>query len=115
MAEHRVQVLPTTITVLGRNVKETSPAWNGLFLDRAVQRTRSTIAMVMFGKDAPVDIHLDVPWCHPGERTGTEDDWNDCVYRVRPKREIGQKWRGKPITGVRFEQVEGAWWIVYET
>jgi hypothetical protein len=70
--------------------------------------------LAICGKDAPPDIHLRVPWCHPEDRTGTAEDWHDCIYRVRPKMQPGKRWQGQKIKSVMFERWDGKWWIAYE-
>jgi hypothetical protein len=111
----RVLVSPETVTVLGYKVKAGRPIWEGLFMDRAEPATQSTLMLAVCGPhEAPLDIHLRVPWCHPEDRDGTDNDWNDCIYRVRPRMEVGKKWKGKMVKSVAFERWDGKWWIAYE-
>lgn len=109
----RLPVDATTCTILGNHYKQTDAAWTGLDLDHAKVRTQSTIMLVLVGKDAHYDLHLDVPWCHPSDQTGSPDDF-DCVYRVRPKMEPGSKWKGKKVQTVGLSRDDGAWWIDVE-
>jgi hypothetical protein len=84
--------------------------WTGLNLARADLLIQATMMMCVCGHDvAPFDLHLSVPWCHPEDQTGTDDDWNDCYYRVRPKMEAGKRWKGRMIESVYFERVDGKW------
>jgi hypothetical protein len=111
----RIPVSPDTVTVLGHKVKKDDIMWTGLFLDRAEPATQSSLMLAICGKDdAPIDIHLRVPWCHPDDRTGTEEDYNDCIYRVRPRMETGKKYKGKLVKFVAFERWNGKWWLAYE-
>jgi hypothetical protein len=111
----RVPVSPETVTVLGHKVKRaTDPLWAGLFLEHAMPATQSSLMLMICGKDAPVDIHLRVPWCHPEDREGTKDDWTDCIYRVRPRMQPGKKWKGQKVKSVAFERWQDEWWIAYE-
>lgn len=111
----RVPVSPETITVLGYRVKATSPAWTGLDLVNAEPRTQSTLWLAVAGQDeAPPDIHLDVPWCHPDDRArGAPAD--DCRYRVRPRMTPGKRWKGRLVKSVAFERWQGKWFIAIET
>ncbi len=109
----RVPVSPETITVLGHRVKPTDPMWTGLDLDNAEPRTQNTLSLACFGQDeAGIDIHLDVPWCHPEDRARGHDF--DCRYRVRPKMEAGKKWKGKMVKSVAFERWTGKWYLAIE-
>lgn len=111
----RVQVTPETVTVLGNRVKATDPMWVGLNLSRAEPATQSCLFLMICGPDdAPIDIHLRVPWCHPEDQDGTDEDWNDCVYRVRPKMEVGKRWKGRVVKSLAFERWNGTWWIAFE-
>jgi hypothetical protein len=106
----RLPVDATTCTILGSHHKQTHAAWTGLDLDRAKVRTQSTIMLAIAGDAAHYDLHLDVPWCHPSDQTGSPDDF-DCIYRVRPKMEPGKRWKGKTVKSVDFARADGAWWI----
>jgi hypothetical protein len=112
----REPVTPETVEILGSRAKgESDPLWAGLFLDRAEPATQSTLMLAICGKDAPLDIHLRVPWCHPSDRNGTDDDWNDCIYRVRPRMSEGKRWRGRKVARVHgFERWGGRWFIAFE-
>jgi hypothetical protein len=101
--------------VLGNKVKATDPMWAGLDLNRADLLCQSSLAIACFGPDgAPPDMHLSVPWCHPEDQTGSPDDF-DCWYRVRPRMEVGKKWKGKRVAGVCFELYGGKWFLAIET
>ncbi len=92
-------VAPDTVTVLGYHAKPTDPMWLGLDFSRAELRSRASIMLLMCGWDAPIDLHLNVPWCHPDDQPyGWEED--GCWYRVRPRPEIGKRWRGKLVKSV---------------
>lgn len=111
----RIAVGPETITVLGHKVKATDPSWTGLDLANAEPRTQNTLSIACFGpNDAGVDIHLDVPWCHPADQTGRPEDF-DCRYRVRPRMEVGKKWKGKIVKSIAFERWDGQWFIAVTT
>lgn len=111
----RVPVEPSTVTVLGYKVKVTEPMWQGLDFDRAEPRQQASILMAMWGsKNAPQDIHLNVPFCHPEDRARGDDD-DGCRYRVRPRMQIGKKWKGKMVKSAAFERWDGKWFIVIET
>ena|ERR1043166_3164719 len=110
----RALVTHKTVTVNGSVWRESAP-WSGLSFERAKPRVQSTMMMAVCGStEAPLDIHLDVPWCHPADQTDTPEDWNDCVYRVRPRMEVGKKWKGKKITFVAFENWDGKWYVAYD-
>jgi hypothetical protein len=110
----RIKVEPATVTVLGYKVRATDPSWTGLDLSRAEPRTQSSIMLHICGSDeAPRDVHLNVPWCHPDDQTGSADDF-DCRYRVRPRMEPGKNWKGRRVRGVDFERWDGTWYIVVE-
>lgn len=110
----RVPVSHETVTVLGSRVKANSPAWTGLDLANAEPRVQSSLMLTVIGPgEAPLDIHLNVPWCHPDDRTGSPDDF-DCRYRVRPRMEAGKRWKGKKVVAVAFERWDGKWWIAVE-
>ena len=103
MMVERIKVSPKSVTVLGDKPKgEDDPLWAGLDLARAEPRTQSTVMLAICGEDAPEDIHLAVPWGHPEE---------DCIYRVRPRMEVGKKWKGRTVESVAFERWDGEWFI----
>ena len=107
---HRFPVSPGTMKVLGYKVKADSPMWAGLNLARADLIVQSTLMMRVCGHDAaPFDLHLNVPWCHPEDQTGDPSDWDDCKYRIRPKMEVGKKWKGRIVDAVFFELWAGEW------
>lgn len=111
----RVPVAPETVTVLGNKVKAADASWLGLDLDKAEPRVQASVLMMMLGpNDAPLDIHLNVPWCHPDDRADGMDD-DDCTYRVRPRMQPGKKWKGKLVKSVAFERWDGKWFIAIET
>lgn len=105
----RFPVTPETITVLGNRVKDDSPMWKGLNLERADLIVQSTIMMLVCGHEAPFDMHLSVPFCHPDDQTGTADDWNDCYYRVRPRMKPRKRWKSRMVEQVFFERLAGEW------
>lgn len=110
MSVIRIPVDPTTITVLGNRVKETEPMWTGLDLANAEPRTQSSLMLLVCGRDkAPEDVHLCVPWNHPQDTKDGID--GECRYRVRPRVEVGKKYKGKRVTSVAFERWDGKWWI----
>ena len=110
----RLKVSPEVVTVLGNKVRETSPAWRGLDFANAELRTQTTIMIHIVGPDeAPRDVHLNVPWCHPDDQTGNPDDF-DCRYRVRPRMAPGKKWKGRLVRRVDFERWNGDWFIAVE-
>lgn len=113
----RELVTPETVEILGRRAKsESDPLWAGLFLDRAEPAMQTSLMLMVCGADdAPIDRHLRVPWCHPSDRTGTDEDWNDCIYRVRPRLAEGKRWRGRKVGRVHgFERWDGRWFIAFE-
>lgn len=109
----RYPVAPETVTVLGSRWKASDPAWRGLDFTKAEVRTQSTIMVAFFGEDAPHDLHLRVPFCHPNDQP---DGWeNGLFYRVRPRAEAGRKWHGRKVTDVAIEPDPAAdppWQIV---
>jgi hypothetical protein len=112
----RFPVSPDTCKVLGYRVKSDSPAWLGLDFSRAIVRTKSTLMMMVCGSaNAPYDLHLDVPFCHPDDQP---DGWeDDMVYRVRLIAEPGKRWRGRLVKTVAIEaapQLSPPWEIVVE-
>lgn len=75
-------VNPETCSVLSCRVKATSPTWRGLDFSRAVIRTQATALIAMLGRDeAPYDLHLDVPFCHPDDETDPS-----MLIRLTPNR-----------------------------
>lgn len=107
----RVRVGPDNCTVLGNKAKADSPLWTGLDLSRAMPATQSTLMLMVAGaQEAPIDIHLRVPWCHPDDQTGSLDDF-DCIYRVRPCAEAGKRWKNRRVERVDFELWDGVWWL----
>lgn len=108
---YRVPVSPKTVTVLGYRVKKDDPMWSGLDLINAEPRMQSTLMLAVAGTaDAPQDIHLNVPWKHPDDA----DYSDECRYRVRPRMEIGKRWKKKRVTNVSFERWDGVWYIAIE-
>lgn len=92
-------------TINGYRAKATSAAWIGLDLARAEILRQSTLMLCVFGKDAPYDLHLNVPWMHPEDRekhADNPDSW--CYYRVRPKRKRGARF---------FRAEDGMWMLAY--
>lgn len=107
----RLPVDHTTCTVLGNRAKSaTDPLWAGLDMSRAEPRVQSTLMLTVAGPEAPTDIHLAVPWCHPSDQTGSPDDF-DCIYRVRPKMGAGKRWKRRKVDSVAFERWDGKWWL----
>jgi hypothetical protein len=90
-------VTPETVTVLGYRVRATKPMWTGLDFSRAELRSHASIMLLMCGEDAPLDLHLSVPWKHPDDPPDEDDD---CWYRVRPRAEVGKRWRGRLVKSV---------------
>jgi hypothetical protein len=81
-------------TVLGERWGAKAP-WGGLLFDhpKAIARATSTLMCVIVGEsEAPYDPHIDVPWLHPDD-AARGDKWEDdeCMYRVRPIWEIGDR------------------------
>ncbi len=109
-AIERLPVSPDTVNVLGHRVKATDPMWTGLNLDKAEPRTQNTLMLAVCGQEeAPEDIHLAVPWCHPEDRANGAEE--DCIYRIRPKMEAGKRWKGRMVKSVAFERWDGRWVI----
>jgi hypothetical protein len=81
-------------TVLGVRWGPKAP-WGGLLFDhsKAVARTTSTLMDVIVGKaEAPYDPHINVPWIHPDDAArGFKWEDDQCMYRVRPIWEIGDR------------------------
>lgn len=111
----RFPIAPDTVTVLGSRWKVTDVAWRGLDFTRARLRTQSTLMLSICGRDAPYDLHLDVPFCHPDDQP---DGWaDDLVYRVRPIAEPGRRWRRRIVKSVVIEPAPDKsppWEIVVE-
>ena len=100
-SEVRLPIAPNTVTVLGSRWKADAP-WAGLDFTKARLRTQSTLMLYVCGpNEAPYDLHLDVPWCHPDDQPEGWDD--EMVYRVRPIAEPGQKWRRRMVESVAIE------------
>lgn len=99
-ARERFPIAPDTVTVLGYRVREHEPRWQGLDFSRATLRQTSTIMVYFLGDDAPYDLHLNVPFCYPGEPPAR---YEGCKYRVRPQAEAGRKWRGRKVVDVAIE------------
>lgn len=110
----RLPVSPETCTVNGYRVKPTDTSWTGLDLANAEPRTQSTMMLAVVGSDdAPPDIHLNVPWCHPEDRAnGAPAD--DCIYRVRPRMKVGRRWKGDVVRSLSFERWSGSWFLALE-
>jgi hypothetical protein len=96
-------VAPDTVSVLGSRWEADEPAWAGLDFAKAKLRTQNTLMLSICGADAPYDLHLDVPFWHPGDGEPDPDieDW--AWYRVRPLPEPGRKWRGRKVVDVTIE------------
>ena len=105
----RYPVNAQTCTVNGSHRKAGGPAWLGLDMTMAEPRQQSTIMMAVIGGKAPQDVHLRVPFRHPDDAIDPE-----TFYRVRPKAEIGKKWKGATVKSVAFERWDGKWWIAVE-
>ena len=77
---HSWAVVPENSTVLGYN--NSVDFWPCLRFDEAIPRNKSSLMLVIAGKDAPIDIHLSVPFAHPEDSLMKSEDlgW----YRVRP-------------------------------
>jgi hypothetical protein len=104
----RYDISPETVTVLGRNVKETDAMWRGLDLDNADLLAQSTLMMMVCGsREAPFDLHLRTPWWHPDD--GPAPTPPEMFYRVRPKMKVGKKWKNNIVRSVTFERVSGKW------
>ena len=100
-------VAPETTTVLGSRWRTTDVAWRGLaFSHEAVElRTQSTLMLYVAGRDAPYDLHLNVPFEHPDD--GPIPDPPEMMYRVRPRAEVGKRWMGRRVTAVAIEPDAG--------
>lgn len=98
----RIPVEPQNIEVLGYRVKADDPAWTGLDWSKAevVNRPGGW-------------SWLRMPWCHPDDQTGDPEDF-DCIYRVYPRAEPGQRWQRKVVKGTSFVNVDGKWFIDIE-
>lgn len=82
----RRPVTPRNSTVLDYPAK---PYWPRLLLDHATARVKSTLMLAIAGEDAPIDVHLSVPFLDPD----LEDEPIDELprYRVRPIVEVGDR------------------------
>lgn len=89
-------VTPDTVTVLGARVTADSIMWRGLDWSDVILRERNTLTMLVLGRDAPQDHHLDIAWAHPADGRAA---WEGTRYRVRPRRKgwrfvkEGAEWR----------------------
>lgn len=103
----RYPVAPETVTVLGcrpRSAQE--PRWAGLRWNGEEKvLTQSTLMRFVCGADAPYDLHLNVPWCHPEDYV-TDEDIDGCKYRVRPRMEPGKRWKRRMVKAVSIERDE---------
>lgn len=100
----RLPVSPETVTVLGYRVRAHEPRWQGLDFAAATLRTQSTLMLAVCGKDAPYDLHLNVPFAYPGE---PPERYEGVRYRVRPQAEPGKKWRGRKVADVAIKPAPG--------
>lgn len=106
----RIPVSPETVTVLGYRVKATDPMWAGLDFDRAEPRQQNAALLAIAGPHEGLDVHLSVPFLHPEDKArGAKHD--GCAYRVRPRAEVGKRWKGKRVGAVAFEKWNGKWVI----
>ncbi len=95
----------STVTVLGSVWGPKAP-WAGLDFANARVRNQSTLMMMIAGKDAPYDHHLDVPFIHPDDGPLSEAE---CVYRVRPRMKPGKRWQGRKVRSVQFVRQDAGW------
>ena len=104
----KLKVGPQTATVNGTHYRTGSAVWRGLKMSEAEPRAQSAMMVAVCGADrAPIDIHLQSPF-----RDHDEDGLDATVfYRVRPKMEVGKKWKGRMVDFVCFEKIDGEWWI----
>jgi hypothetical protein len=113
----RIRLTSGACSVNGYKCQSTDPAWRDLYLDRAQPRCQASMMLLPPGRsDAPIDTHLSVPWCHRDERRETleEQAVMECLFRVRPRIEVGSK-RGKHrVKSVQFERWPDGWWIALE-
>lgn len=93
--QERLPIEPALIEVLGSRVKATDVLWTALDWSRAVQRTRTKIAM---------------PWRHPED---PNDPDFEGIYAVYPRAEPGKRWRGKMVKDVWFERDGDKWFVVH--
>ena len=100
---------PKTITVNGSRVTAKHPGWLGLDMSNAEPRQQSSLMLFAVGSNTPIDVHLRVPFQHPGDTVDS-----GCFYRVRPKMEVGKKWEEKIVKSVAFERWGDAWYIAVE-
>lgn len=94
----RLPITPGTVEVLGSRWTNRTYAWAGLRFHEAVLREQSTLMLMLCGKDAPPDHHLDVPFCHPDDEPSEPAD---TVYRVRPR-----------DPGYRFVKATNGAWVL---
>ena len=78
-----VGVVHGNSTVLGH--ENAVDCWPHLRFDEAIPRNKSTLMLAIAGKNAPIDVHLDVPFAHPEDAHMKSEylGW----YRVRPNLE----------------------------
>lgn len=108
----RVPVEPSNVEVLGNKVKATDVMWTGLDMAKAEPRVQSTLWLAIAGQEeAPLDIHLCVPWEHPEDKKDGID--SETRYRVRPRMQPGKRWKGQMVKSVAFEMWDGKWYIAY--
>lgn len=93
-------VLPKNSTVNGLVVRRKNEMWRDLDWPRAVARRHSTPMLTMVGRDAPLDVHIDVPCGH------------QCQCRVRP---LCSEAESSGIIPVRDRQARYGWrWDVID-
>ena len=102
----RYKVTAKTVTVNGNRVRASSPAWLGLDMSKAEPRQQSTLMLFVDGAAAPTDVHLRVPFQHPGDTVDS-----GCFYRIRPRVITGAAWENKIVKSVAFERWDGEWYI----
>jgi hypothetical protein len=90
-------VAPDTVTVLGYRVKATDARWRGLDFNSAELRKTATAMAYFLGSAAPFDLHLNVPFCYPGEQAAA---YEGIKYRVRPQAKVGKFWQGCMVRSV---------------
>ena len=103
MEEVVFPVTPETTEVLGGRWKATDPGWRGLAFShpKATIRIQSKLMLTLSGRDAPYDLHLDVPFNDPDD--GPIPDPPQMYYRVRPRAEAGKRWLGRSVRDVKIE------------
>jgi hypothetical protein len=110
----RIPVTADNTTVLGHRVKATSPMWAGLDFDGAEPRQQNSAILAIAGPHEGLDVHLSVPFLHPEDKArGMKHD--GCMYRVRPRAQVGKKFGGRKVTAVAFEKWNGRWCIAITT